>query len=116
MYQRKKNRGMFRGRLLFQAVLVFLPLILVFALVAQTASAKTYVITDGQRTITYTTLATDPAQVLENAGMELTDADTVQIESWNLEDKLLFSRTFTQDNLFLNDDYPQNAENTEITQ
>lgn len=48
--------------------------------------------------------------------MELTNADTVQIESWNLEDKLLFSRTFTQDNLFLNDDYPQNAENTEITQ
>ena len=48
--------------------------------------------------------------------MELTDVDTVQIESRNLEDKLLFSRTFTQDNLFLNDDYHQNTENTDKIQ
>ena len=81
MYQRKKNRGMFRGRLLFQAVLLFLPLILVFALVAQTASAKTYVITDGQRVFTYTTSETNPETVLGLAGLELTDRDTYTTEA-----------------------------------
>ena len=48
--------------------------------------------------------------------MNLTDADTVQIESRNLEGKLLFTRTFTQDNLFLNDNYTQPVETTETTQ
>ena len=48
--------------------------------------------------------------------MDLTDADAVQIESRNLEGKLLFSRTFTQDNLFLNDNYTQPVETTEPTQ
>ena len=47
--------------------------------------------------------------------MELTGVDTVQIESRNLEEKLLFSRTFTEDNLFLSDDYSLPVENTEIT-
>ena len=40
------------------------------------AFAKTYVITDGDRTITYTTFATDPADVLEGAGMDLDELDT----------------------------------------
>ena len=45
--------------------------------------------------------------------MELSDATTVQIESRDLEDKVLFSRTFTEDNLFLNDNDTQPAETTE---
>lgn len=48
-------------------------------LLAPTAFAKTYVITDGQRTITYTTFATDPTEVLEGAGMELDEQDTYTI-------------------------------------
>lgn len=52
------------------AVLCFL------ILLAPSAFAKTYVITDGERTITYTTFATDPALVLEGAGMELREYDT----------------------------------------
>ncbi len=43
---------------------------------APTAFAKTYVITDGERIITYTTFATDPADVLEGAGMDLSEYDT----------------------------------------
>ena len=45
--------------------------------------------------------------------LELTDADTVQIEARNLEEKVLFSRTFTEENLFLNDHDPQSTENTQ---
>lgn len=48
--------------------------------------------------------------------MELTDADTVQIESRNLEGKLLYARIFTQDNLLLNDNYTPSVEATETTQ
>ncbi len=48
--------------------------------------------------------------------MDLTEAETVQIESRNLENKLLFSRTFTRNNLFLRDDYTPPAKNTENTQ
>ena len=46
---------------------------------APTAFAKTYVITDGDRTITYTTFSTDPTQVLEGAGMELDELDSYTI-------------------------------------
>ncbi len=46
------------------------------ALLAPAALAKTYVITDGERTITYTTFATDPADVLEGAGMALQESDS----------------------------------------
>ena len=48
-------------------------------LLAPTAFAKTYVITDGDRTITYTTFSTDPTQVLEGAGMELDELDSYTI-------------------------------------
>lgn len=37
----------------------------------QKVMAKTYTITDGQRIVTYTTFATDPAEVLGEAGMDL---------------------------------------------
>jgi len=47
-----------------------------FTLLAPTAFAKTYVITDGDRTITYTTFATDPADILDEAGMDLDEHDT----------------------------------------
>ncbi len=47
-----------------------------FSLVTQTASAKTYVITDGDRVVTYNSFATDPAKVLGQAGMDLEESDT----------------------------------------
>ena len=45
--------------------------------------------------------------------LELTDVDSVQIESRNLEEDILFSRTFTGDNLFLNDVYTKPSETTQ---
>ena len=53
-----------------------LPVLLALALVRQTAFAKTYVITDGDRIVTYTTFATDPAEVLDQAGLTLEQYDT----------------------------------------
>lgn len=55
---------------------VLLPVLLALALLRQTAFAKTYVITDGERVVTYTTFATDPAQVLDQAGLTLEQYDT----------------------------------------
>ena len=38
--------------------------------------------------------------------LELEDVDTVQIESHGLDGKILFTRTFTRDNLLLEDTHP----------
>lgn len=46
------------------------------ALLAQTAFAKTYVITDGDRVVTYTSFATDPAEILGEAGLDLGEYDS----------------------------------------
>ena len=55
---------------------ILLALVSCFLLLAPSAFARTYIITDGDRTFTYTTFATDPADVLEGAGMELDTMDT----------------------------------------
>ena len=65
-----------RKVLLIRAVAVVLPVVLLL-LLSQTAFAKnTYVITDGDRVFTYTTSATDPREVLGEAGLELNEDDT----------------------------------------
>lgn len=50
--------------------------ILCLLLLCPTAFARTYVITDGDRSFTYTTFATDPAEVLTQAGMALSGQDS----------------------------------------
>ena len=62
-------------------LVISLVLILTLALLAPTAFARTYVITDGDRVVTYTTFATDPAQVLGEAGMGLGEYDTYTTEA-----------------------------------
>ena len=65
-----------RKVLLNRTIALFIPLCLIL-LLSQTAFAKnTYVITDGDRVFTYTTSATDPRQVLGEAGLELDEDDT----------------------------------------
>ena len=56
--------------------IILLSVLCVLLLLAPSAFARTYVITDGDRTITYTTFATDPAEILESAGMDLSEHDT----------------------------------------
>lgn len=68
-----------RKILLIRLYLIVLTLILVLAvtaLLSQTAFARTYVITDGERVVTYTSFATDPEEVLDQAGVTLSEFDT----------------------------------------
>ena len=61
---------------LYALVLTLILVLAMTALLSQTALAKTYVITDGDRVVTYTTFATDPQEVLGQAGVTLSEEDT----------------------------------------
>ena len=79
---------------------------------------------DSQLTITLNPILAEKSEMditvacacLAMTCLELTDVDTVQIEATNLDEKILFSRTFTEENLFLSDDYTLPVESTENTQ
>lgn len=64
-----------RKKLSLHLTALFMTVICIL-LLAPTAFAKTYIITDGSHTITYTTFATDPADVLNAAGLDLQENDT----------------------------------------
>ena len=82
--RKPKSRAMRRRNILIRAYVALLSLILVLsltALLSQTAFATTYVITDGDRVVTYTSFATDPAEVLDRAGVPLEEYDTYTTEA-----------------------------------
>lgn len=73
------SRVLRRKVFLIRLYIVLLSLILVLALLAlisQAALAKTYVVTDGDRVVTYTTFASEPETVLEQLGLSLNQNDT----------------------------------------
>ena len=72
------NRYVRKKMTLFtRVVALLLPIVCVFLLLTQTAFAKnTYLINDGDRVVIHTTYATDPADVLDEAGLELGEDDT----------------------------------------
>lgn len=74
-----------RNRTLFSRIFaIMLPLLCVVLLLSQTAFAQnTYVITDGNRVLVHTTYATDPAAVLDEAGLELGADDTYITQEGN---------------------------------
>lgn len=72
---RNYKTGTSKSRLLRLSA-VLLAVLCLLLLLSPVVSAKTYVITDGDITITYTTFATDPADILENAGMGLGEYDS----------------------------------------
>lgn len=60
-----------------RVVALLLPVVCVILLLSQTAFAKnTYLINDGDRVLIHTTYATDPADVLDEAGLQLGEDDT----------------------------------------
>lgn len=61
-----------------RTVLILIPIltVLVMFLSVRVFAKNTYVITDGSRTFTYSTFATDPGRVLNEAGLELDENDT----------------------------------------
>lgn len=72
-----------RKVLLIRTFAILIPMFLIL-LLSQTAFAKnTYVITDGDRVFTYTTSATDPRQILGEAGLELDENDTYTTQEGN---------------------------------
>lgn len=78
MYQRKR-KVLNRNKLFIRLYILVLAAILtasVGALVVQPAFAKTYVITDGERVVTYTSFTTDPEEVLGQAGIPLQEYDS----------------------------------------
>ena len=82
--RRSKRSAARRTFWLIRLYVLTLALILALALTAllsQTAAATTYVITDGDRVITYTSFATDPAEVLGQAGMNFSEFDTYTTEA-----------------------------------
>jgi len=73
-----------RKNLFVRIISVALCVVLMGVLLSQTVFAKnTYVITDGDRVRVYTTYATDPADVLIQAGVELGDGDIYITEPGN---------------------------------
>jgi len=82
--KKPKGKAMRRRNFLIRAYVALLTLILVLsmtALLSQTAFATTYVINDGDRVLTYTSFATDPAEVLGQAGVPLDEYDTYTTEA-----------------------------------
>ena len=61
---------------LYVFVLTLILVLAMTALLSQTAFARTYVITDGERVVTYTSFATDPEEVLDQSGVTLSEHDT----------------------------------------
>lgn len=83
------NRSMRKKfTLMTRVIAVLLPVICLTVLLSQTVMAlNTYVISDGDRVTIHTTYATDPAEVLSEAGFELNPDDfyTTQISSGKSE-------------------------------
>ena len=73
-YQGRTPKNYHRSYLRILALI--LPAVLLTVLLSQKVFARTYVITDGDQVVTYTTFATDPAQVLSQAGLTLSPEDS----------------------------------------
>jgi len=82
--KKPKSKAMRKRNFLIRSYVALLTVILVLsmtALLSQTVLATTYVITDGERTVTYTSFATDPEEVLGQVGMPLAEYDTYTTEA-----------------------------------
>ena len=93
--RRPQSKAMRRRNLLIRSYVALLTLILILsvsALLSQTAFATTYVINDGDRVVTYTSFATDPAKVLGQAGVPLDEYDTYTTEASDGEATITITR------------------------
>lgn len=71
-----------KNALFIRATAAVLAMVCAVSILSQVAFAKTtYVITDGDQVTVHTTFATDPADVLTEAGLELSDADTFETQA-----------------------------------
>ena len=78
---------------LSRLIAIALPLLFFMLMLSQTAFAQnTYVITDGNRVLVHTTYATDPAAILDEAGLELGADDTYTTQQGNGVSEILVRR------------------------
>ena len=87
MHQTKKFALERKNLFIRVAALVIIPMIVVLLLSQPVFAETTYVITDGSRILVYTTTATDPETILDEAGLALgaDDTYTIQASSGNSE-------------------------------
>ena len=93
--KKPQSKATRKRNLLIQSYVALLTLILVVslsALLSQTAFATTYVISDGEKVVTYTSFATDPAEVLGRAGVPLEEYDTYTTEASDGEATITINR------------------------
>lgn len=93
--KKPKSRAMKRRDFLIGSYIALLSGILMLsltALVSQKVFATTYVINDGERVMTYTSFATDPAEVLGLAGIPLEEFDTYTTEAMDGEATITINR------------------------
>lgn len=75
--QEQKTKSARRKSVIMRIVTLLVPVVVVLVLLSQTAFAQnTYVITDGERVVIHTSSATDPATILDEAGLSLGEDDT----------------------------------------
>ena len=75
--QEQQTKSKTRNNVLMRFATLMVPVILFLVLLSQTAFAQnTYVITDCERVVIHTSSATDPATVLDEAGLSLGEDDT----------------------------------------
>ena len=80
MQKRKRNTARRKAPILRLALIVA-ALVTAVTLVSQPVFAQnTYVINDGNHTFTYTTFATDPEEILDQAGLHLSKNDTYTLD------------------------------------
>lgn len=93
--KKTKTRAMRRREFLlysYGAVLVLILLICITSMLRQRVFATTYVINDGDRVVTYTAMATDPAEILDRAGVALEEHDTYTTDAGDREATITVSR------------------------
>lgn len=82
--RKPKSKALRKRDVLIRSYIILLSAMLLLsisAIITQTAFATTYVITDGEKTVTHTTFETDPAQILGEAGVPLEEYDTYTTEA-----------------------------------
>lgn len=85
-----------KNEFLFRTAAILLPLISIVLLLSQTAFAQnTYVITDGERIVIHTSSATDPAEVLDEAGLALGSDDTYTTQGGDGVSEITVRRNLT---------------------
>ncbi|MBO5953106.1 MAG: G5 domain-containing protein [Oscillospiraceae bacterium] len=93
--QKSNRTTVKRKTIFFRLAVLAIPMVLLL-LLSQTAFAQnTYVITDGDRVLVYTSSATDPAEVLDEAGLALGEDDTYTTQTGIGVSEITVQRSYT---------------------